>query len=392
MSRSPSALKEIFVYFFRLGLTGFGGPLALISAMQKDLVETRRWMTLDEFSRAFALIKAMPGPIAFQMAVFLGRHRAGFAGATVAAVMLNLPAFIAMIFLGAFEETFVASPAIRTLLSGMQAAALGLILASTKGLFWNFRARGRFWSIFAIGLAVVYTWPSFEPLFIVAAGLISVVLAKKFVAPKIAFIPLVGLSRFPWFTHEGASTAVIVAGSWWGAFGPLVWNCFKAGAFVFGSGIAIVPLMENDFVTNLRWLTHEEFMNALAFGQITPGPVVITATYIGFKSLGLVGAFAATIAIFLAPFFHMTTWFPHAMSRLSRQTWIDDFILGAIAVVTAAVLTSVVSLATGSSFSWIHYVVLALSFIAVLLAKAPAWVVIPGGGLVVLLAGIAKIF
>lgn len=381
---TSAALKEIFVYFLRLGATGFGGPLALVGTMQKDLVEERKWMSLDEFSQAFALIKAMPGPVAFQTAVFLGRQRGGFAGATIAAVLLNLPAFLAMILLGAFQETFEASPWIRVALSGMQAAALGLILASAKGLFWNFRKRWKFWILAVASVVPVVVLPAWEPLMILGGGLASILVARRLAMPKVSLVPLASLERFSLFGSE-TSAAVVAAGSWWDAFGPLVWNCFKAGAFVFGSGIAIVPLMENDFVHRLNWLTHEEFMNALAFGQITPGPVVITATFIGFKTLGLAGAFAATIAIFLAPFIHMTTWFPHAMTWLSRQKWIGDFLLGAVAVVMAAVVVSVVRLALSSSFGWAHGMVFAATFILVLRTKVPAWVLIPASGAIVVL-------
>ncbi|MEK7355569.1 MAG: chromate efflux transporter, partial [Bdellovibrionota bacterium] len=350
----------------------------------RDLVEKRKWMPAGEFAQAFALIKAMPGPIAFQTAVFLGERRGGFAGASIAAIALNFPAFVAMILLAAFQERFDSSPLVHAALTGMQAAALGLILASSKALFWNYRKTSRFWSLFVIGFIAVIALPAFEPVAIVIGGAISIALGRKASMPKMSFVPLVGLARFPLFGPE-SSAALAMAGSWWDAFGLLLWNCFKAGAFVFGSGIAIVPLMENDFVTTLRWLTHDEFMNALAFGQITPGPVVITATYIGFKTMGLAGALASTFAIFLAPFVHMTTWFPRAMSRLSRQAWIGDFLLGAIAVVTAAVLTSVVRLAISGNFEAIHFVLIAGACAGVLFTKTPAWVLIPAAGVMVAL-------
>lgn len=392
MSRA-STLKEITWYFTRLGLTGFGGPLALVGAMQRDLVEKRQWMPLQEFTQAFALIKAMPGPIAFQSAVFLARHRGGFLGACIAAVMLNLPAFVAMILLGAFEEAFEASPLVHVALSGMQASALGLILASTKGLFWNFRLRPRFWIFLSLGLVAVTLLPAWEPVLILLGGLASVALARGTLdssLPKAAIAPFFAFERFPLFGAETSAAVIAASGGRVDALGTLAWNCFKAGAFVFGSGIAIVPVMENDFVQRLHWLTHDEFMNALAFGQITPGPVVITATFIGFKSLGLIGAVTATFSIFLAPFIHMTTWFPHAMKRLSKQKWIGDFLLGALAVVTAAVVTSVLRLAITGDFSWPHAIAFIATFILVLRAKAPAWALIPASGAFLVLIELSR--
>ena len=390
-------MTEIFFYFLQLGSTGFGGPLALIAAMQKELIEKRRWMEPDDFNRAFALIKAMPGPIAFQVAVFLGHHRKGFWGGLIAGVMLIFPAFVAMILLAIFNETIETSAALHIALSGMQAAALGLILASLKGLFWNYRTSKLYWMIAVGGIFATWKLPAFEPILILLGGAVAVYATARPISKTPLSLFGFGLPHRS-SIHQAAMTftifgeptslAIVSSSSWWAAFGALTWNCFKAGAFVFGSGLAIVPMMETDFVTNLHWLTHAEFMNALAFGQITPGPVTVTATFIGFRVMGLIGAIAATVAIFGASFIHMSTWFPVTLERLSRQKWLSNFLLGAIAVVVASVATSVVRLALAGHFEIIHYVASLVTFFGVLKFHRPAWLLIPGCGALVLVYSI----
>jgi chromate transporter len=374
-------MREVFSYFIKLGALGFGGPLALIAAMQKDLVEKRRWMEPHAFARTFALIKAMPGPIAFQVAVYLGHRRAGFLGALAAAVGLLLPAFILMILLGVFEKTFEASPLWIAAMLGMQAGALGLIAASLKGLFWNHRTQPLFWCLLVIAIFPVIIFPAWEPVVIFGAGLVAVQIRKMGRPP-----PAAVAMAFPTFVFGDPHALVQSSMTWMQAWFELTISCFKAGAFVFGSGLAIVPMMEGDFVTRLGWLTRDQFMEALAFGQITPGPVTITATFIGFKTLGFIGALTATVAVFGAPFFHMTTWFPRVNEKLAGKKWISDFLLGAIAAVVAAVAISVIRLGMGGEFGPLHYVLMGIAFLATLSGRIPAWVLVPATGAISALA------
>ncbi|HVK61289.1 MAG TPA: chromate efflux transporter [Bdellovibrionales bacterium] len=372
-------MKEVFSYFIRLGALGFGGPLALIASMQKDLVEKHRWISEEAFNRAFALIKAMPGPIAFQVACHLGYRRAGFKGATAAALGLLLPSFVLMILLAIFDQAFAASHSWHIAMLGMQAGALGLIAGSLKGLLWSNRKQPLFWILFAASLFPVVIFPAWEPLIIITSGFLAVQLRKQRSVPSASF------AIMPFLV--GAQDSVILQSStWFRAWTDLFISCFKAGAFVFGSGLAIVPILENDFVTRLGWLTHDQFMNALAFGQITPGPVTITATFIGFKTLGLVGAITGTVGIFGSAFIHMTTWFPRMIDHLSRKKWIDDFLTGAIAAVIAAIIVSLVRLAMAGDFSVLHYILLVAIAVMALIGRIPAWTLVPAAGFVSLAA------
>jgi len=162
---------------------------------------------------------------------------------------------------------------------------------------------------------------------------------------------------------------------------PLFMVCFKAGALVFGTGLAIVPMLQHDVVVTHHWLTQNEFLDALAFGQLTPGPVVITATYIGHKVAGISGAVVATLGIFIAAFFHMSTWFPRVVKKLRGKVWIQDFVFGAVAAVIGPIIVAVykMSLSVEPTISamGIGLVAFGLTIFDVI----PVWVIIPGAGI-----------
>lgn len=387
---SPSSTREVFSYFLRLGLFGFGGPMALIATMQKDLVEQRRWIESDQFNQAFPLIKAMPGAVGFMTAVFLGRHRAGSKGGWAAAIGLLLPSFSLMILFGAFYEQLRGASIAQAFLSGMQAGALGIIAASLKGLFWPHRHKPLFWILAIVAFALTLIAPRLEPILILSCGVGTALLfqlRERKLLPealrrmKIAILPIfANINDLSGFLIAPASVALAKSESWWLSLAQLTWTCFKSGAFVFGSGLAIVPLMEHDFVQRLGWLSHDMFMDALAFGQITPGPVVITATFIGFKAMGLVGAIVATVAIFAPPFIHMMTWFPRFLNRLLKLSWISAFVMGAIAAVVGAIAATGVLLSQPWWNQPIQLAMISLVLVGALFTRLPAWSLIPMAG------------
>lgn len=381
---------ETFRYFLRLGCLGFGGPLALIAQMQRDLVENRRWIEPEAFARAFSIIKAMPGPVAFQCAVFLGRKRAGLVGAFAAALGLNGPPFLLMILFSIFYESWRHVRGGSLFLTGMQAGALAVILASLGGLSGTHKKKPVFWTIAGAAGALTYFFPSYEPLYIVGFGVLTVIYSVGLRSPNFSkFLPKMNLAIL--MTSGGlqeflyGKDVLLVTES----LRELALICFKAGALVFGSGLAIVPLLENDFVQRLGWLTHQEFLDALAFGQITPGPVVITATFIGFKRAGLYGALVATVAIFLAPFAHMTTWFPSFVDRLAKQKWISAFLTGAIGAVVGSIFATTLRLSTSLDVKMISLPLIASAyFILYRRKKTPAWLIIPACGFIALVLGV----
>lgn len=362
--------KEVFFYFFKLGLTGFGGPLALVSSMQQDLVENRKWMSQSDFQKALALIKAMPGAFAFQVAVFLGRHRAGFWGATLAGVALILPSFLLTVFVGSVYATLSQNPIWIQTMKGLQIAAITLIAVAVIPLsrsYWNEKI---FWVLVVLGWPCFFYFPTWEPIFIFLFGTCAIFLKKP--RGPISSPLLFSVQPSALFAIDPSSLPFL---------GELFWICFKGGAFVFGTGLAIVPLLEQDFVVQRAWLTHQEFMDAVAFGQMTPGPFLITVTWIGFKMSGFIGALLATIAVFLPGFVHMTTWFPRFVNFLSQKKPIKDFTLGAISfVVSSLCVLSVRSITQFVKFDLTSVVCLVISLILIFYAKSPSWLTLLSGG------------
>ncbi len=336
-------MKEIFFYFLKLGSLGFGGPLAIVAMMQKDLAKDRQWISEDEFRQTFALIKVMPGPVAFQLAVFLGHRRRGIVGALAAALGLVLPAFLLMVVLASFYQKFVEVPWIHQAMKGMQIGAFALIVWALKSLAQGFSQKWFFWLLMAAGILLSVLTGIPEPVMILLFGLVAV------------------LAQRQWKTIQSVEAT-------------LLWVTLKAGAFVFGTGLAIVPFLEADFVSRLGWLTREQFMDALAFGQLTPGPVVITVTFIGYKMAGLSGATLATLGIFFPSFFHMVTWFPKLLGWLKKQIWISAFSLG----VTAAVCSAIVIALFNLSREWQTTEWTGLVLLVVLMNywKVPSWAVV----------------
>lgn len=396
-------LREILLYFLRLGCVGFGGPLALVAQMEADLGD--RWIPRAQFAQVFAAIKTMPGPVAFQTAVFLGYHRgllvqAPRLGATLAALGLVLPSAVLMTFLAMSHQTWSNWKWTQSASIGLQAAALGLILASVvplaKGLSLTSNqspadkteriARILF---IAFGFFTALIRPSLEPVAILFCGLVSLapVKGKNFsstlllatTAPILIPAGKIGLT--------GAEVHL-----------ELFLTSLKAGAMVFGSGLAIVPLLGSEFVEKLQWMTHAEFLEALTFGQITPGPVVITATYIGTKAAGILGAITATVGIFLVPYIHMTTWFPKLWEKVSRSQQWKRFSFGAISCVVGAIVASVIKLLEPAALLAmdldfqsplanhqlisliIWFLFPAISFVLTFKKVLPAWLTILGGG------------
>jgi chromate transporter len=309
--RGPG-LRPLFFYFLKLGSVGFGGPVALTAIMQKELVQEKKWLPREEFDRAFPLIKAMPGALAFQTAAFIGHATHGFWGAALAGFGLVLPAAIMMVLLASFAGELHRQAWVESVLRGFQSGALALILMACLQLAKPFRRDPIWWilSLLALGLVILGV---LEPLVILLIGLAHVLLKfwnRRGQGIQFRAVPLL----------------------------ELIWVAFSAGAFVFGTGLAALPWMESQMVQVHHWLTRDEFMEAVALGQITPGPVLVTVTYIGFILAGVPGAVLATLAVFIPGLIHMTTWFPRLVGRLSREKWIGPFSSGALAAVVATLI------------------------------------------------------
>jgi chromate transporter len=273
---APSTLREFTLYFLRLGTFGFGGPIALAGYMQKDLVEDRRWIAKEDYIEGLALAQLAPGPLAAQLAIYLGGVRGGVLGATLIGSAFVVPSFLMVLALAALYLEFGGLAWMRGAFYGIGAAVIAIIARSVWKLGKMTLARDPLlWALFIVS-ALVTAWTESEVVWLfLGSGVLSVGIKAP---PKLGRGSHDALSALPLplWSITGLAGAASGATLW-----TIAWYFAEAGAFVFGSGLAIVPFLHGGVVTRFHWLTDEQFLDAVAVAMITPGPVVITVAFIG---------------------------------------------------------------------------------------------------------------
>lgn len=325
----PCTLREYCAYFLRLGTFGFGGPIALAGYMQKDLVEERRWITKQDYVEGLALAQLAPGPLAAQLSIYLGWVRGGVLGATLVGAAFILPSFLMVLALSAAYLRFGGISWMQGAFYGIGAAVIAIIARSVVKLCKMTLARDRLlWALFIINGALT-AWTESE---VVWAFALSGVLgaAVKARGGKAAAAAL-GVSPLPLWLLSGLHGVATV-----GAVGKILWFFAEAGAFVFGSGLAIVPFLYGGVVVEYHWLSDRQFLDAVAVAMITPGPVVITVAFIGYLVAGPVGSVAAAVGTFL-PCYLFTVLSAPYFRRYSRNPTIKAFVDGVSAAATGAI-------------------------------------------------------
>jgi len=376
---APSTLRQFLLYFLRLGASGFGGPIALAGYMQRDLVEQRRWVSKQDYVEGLALAQLAPGPLAAQLAIYLGWVRAGNLGATLVSVAFVLPSFLMVLALSVVYVRFGGLPWMQGLFYGIGAAVIAIIARSACKLAPLTLGRDSFlWLLFVLSAALT-AWTETEVVWLfVTSGVVALV----------------------WKTRSGigaqaVSVAIVPWPTWLvtGLLGPAslgtLWTITlyfaEAGTFVFGSGLAIVPFLYGGVVGQFHWLTERQFLDAVAVAMITPGPVVITVAFIGYLVGGLLGAGLAAIGVFL-PCYLFVIIPARYFRRSAKDPRVQAFVAGVTAAATGAIAGAVFVLGRRAIIDVPTAVIgLATLLILVSVKRIPDPVVIVAAGVIGLL-------
>jgi chromate transporter len=329
------------LYFLKLGTLGFGGPVALAGFMHRDLVEQQRWIDEDEYKLALALAQIMPGPLAAQLAIALGYFQHGVLGATAVGLAFVLPSFLMVLAISIAYLAYGGLWWMQALFYGIGAAVVAIITIAAYKLARSTNRRDPLlWAIFA-ALAIVTVWAEAElaESFILAGLIVLLVRAwsgwrRGLVASGGAVA--VGLLIWAierWLVTVGHGNA--------GVLGQILLFFTKAGSFVFGSGLAIVPFLHQGVVQQFEWLSEQQFLDAVAVAMITPGPVVITVAFIGYLVASFWGALLAAVGIFL-PVYVFTVipapWFKRNRDNVELKAFVQGTTAAATGAITGAVI------------------------------------------------------
>ena len=380
-----ASLAQLVRYFLYLGTFGFGGPVALIGFMHRDLVEQRRWVDEDEYRLGVALAQIMPGPLAAQLAIALGYFQRGVLGATAVGLAFVVPSFLMVVGISIAYKRFGGLWWMQALFYGIGAAVIAIITIAAYKLARSTNKRDPLlWAVFG-ALAIVTMWAEAELAeFFVIAGLVTLFARARPTRAQALTAGLGGAAVVAviwlierWFVNLKVGSEQVLL--------QILVFFTKAGAFVFGSGLAIVPFLHQGVVQQFGWLTEQQFIDAVAVAMITPGPVVITVVFIGFLAAGFLGAVAAAIGIFL-PVYLFTIipapWF----SRNRDNALLKAFVLGATSAATGAIAGAVILLARRAIYDLPTAAVALISLAVLWRFKVPEPILVAAAGIVGLIA------
>ena len=340
-----AAIVELVAYFLRLGALGFGGPVALCGLMEKDLVQDRAWLSKAEMRDAIAVSQSLPGPLAIQVGIFISYMRGGFWGAWAGGWAFILPNFLIVAALGALYVHFGGLSWMTAIFYGVSPAVIALILHSC----WRLAKLGMEdwvqWAIAAISFVITVAMQAEVAILFIGAGIFGVLYYGSLFgrwmppAPLAAVAPPIAIGAAP----HTASLPLL---------GKLLAFFLKAGSLTFGSGLVIVPFLEKGLVQETNWLNPREFLVAVAIGMLSPGPVVITATFVGYLVAGFWGSLVSTVGIFLPSFLLVLVVAPVLLRHRANPN-VQGFVRGAYAAAIGTILGACVLLGKIAIGDWL---------------------------------------
>lgn len=337
-SKAGYSLKQLVLYFLRLGYSGFGGPVALVGYMHRDLVENNKWISEEEYKEGLALAQLAPGPLAAQLSMYLGYVHYRFIGATLVSLAFVMPSFLMVVAIGIAYKLFGGLPWMQAVFYGVGAAVIGIITLSsykltTKSIgkinLESLKRNWLLWLFFISGIAITIITESEQILFFIGAGVLYMIIKAPPQWIKVNSAKMLLFTGLGFWQFE-TSTLVKIA---------LFFT--KAGAFVFGSGLAIIPFLHSSVVNEFHWLDEKQFLDAVAVAMITPGPVVITVGFIGYLVAGFPGACIAALATFL-PCYLITLVTAPYFKKIAKNLSIKAFVDGITAAVIGALVGAVI--------------------------------------------------
>ncbi|MDB4925658.1 chromate transporter [Mucilaginibacter sp.] len=363
-TKAEYSLVDITKYFLKLGTWGFGGPVALVGYMHRDLVEDKGWLTEDEYKEGLALAQLAPGPLAAQLGIYIGFVHYGLTGATLTGLAFVLPSFIMVVVLGMAYQLYGGLAWMQAVFYGVGAAVIGIIGISAYKLtiksiskfeLTAMKSKWLLWLFYIIGVTVTVITQKEQILLFLACGILYMLIkAPPQWIKKPAILPAGILISTGFWKYNGKTLHEIG------------WFFLKAGTFVFGSGLAIVPFLHGGAVKEFGWLTENQFVDAVAVAMITPGPVVITVGFIGYLVAGFPGACIAALATFL-PCYLFTVALAPSFKKIAKNAAIKAFVEGITASVIGALAGSVIIIGLRSIID-IPTMLIALAAVVALIA------------------------
>src|SRR5690242_6024128 len=276
----PGRIGELVRYFLRLGLLGFGGPVALVGQMERELVADKGWLTKEQMREAIAICQSLPGPLAIQVGIYVSYLRAGFWGAWVGGWLFILPNFVIVAALGALYVHLGDLSAVTAIFYGVSPAVIALILHSCYRLAKLGMEDWLQWAIAGVCLVVTVILQAEVAILFIGAGIVGILYYGNLFRRSTPTLPALAAPALAQLVPVASSSTL----------GKLLLFFLKAGSLTFGSGLVIVPFLEQGLVHQYNWLDQRQFLIAVAIGMISPGPVVITATFVGYLVAGLWGS------------------------------------------------------------------------------------------------------